>query len=127
MSILQLVSLCSFCNSFHYSLSRSPPAVDTTTAFPFMSDIDSDDVLVHPQQPTLDEEGMWIWPGPDGYKKKPVIGNFAVNLVTVDETNNDSVVIVEDDEGSVVSTSSGASISATFVSIALLVSIACSL
>lgn len=89
-----------------------------------MSDIDNDDVLVHPQQPTLDEEGMWMWPGPDGYKKKPVIGNFAVNLVTVDETNNDSVV--EDDEGSVVNTSGGAFVSATFVSIALLISIACS-
>ncbi len=110
-----------FANPFiSFLFARSPPAVDTTVAFPHMSDCEVDDDLVnHPQQPTIDKEGMWIWPGPDGYKKKPVIGNFAVNLVTVDETNNDSA--------SVVNVSSGASVSATFVSIAILVSIACSL
>ncbi len=49
-----------------------------------MSDCEVDDDLVnHPQQPTIDEDGMWIWPGPEGTMKKPVVGNFAVNLVTV--------------------------------------------
>ena len=26
---------------------------------------------------------MRIWPGPEGTMKKPVVGNFAVNIVTV--------------------------------------------
>jgi len=70
---IQIVPLCT-----------SPAPVDTTVAFPYMSDIEGDDDLVnHPQQPTIDEDEMWIWPGPEGTMKKPVVGNFAVNLVTV--------------------------------------------
>jgi hypothetical protein len=49
----------------------SPPAVDTTVAFPYMSDVETEWDLAMPQQPTIDEEGMWIWPGPEGIKKKP--------------------------------------------------------
>lgn len=64
--------------------SNYPAPVDTTVAFPYMSDIEGDgDLVSHPQQPTIDDEGMWIWPGPEGTMKKPVVGNFAVNLVTV--------------------------------------------
>jgi len=67
--------------------SNYPPPVDTTVAFPYMSDMDSD-----PQQPTIDDDGMWIWPGPDGYKKKPVVGNFAINLFATetDETTEEA-------------------------------------
>jgi hypothetical protein len=31
----------------------------------------------------MNDSGMWIWPGPEGTKKKPVSGNFAMDLVTV--------------------------------------------
>jgi len=62
--------------------SNYPPPVDTTVAFPYMSDMDSD-----PQQPTIDDDGMWIWPGPEGYKKKPVVGNFALNLYATNTTD----------------------------------------
>ena len=57
--------------------------MDTTVAFPFMSDVISQGNLIDPQQPTIDDEGMWMWPGPEGYKKKPVVGNFATDLVII--------------------------------------------
>merc|ERR1739844_662283 len=50
-----------------------------------MGTVEGDGILSHPEQPTIDEDGMWIWPGPDGPKKKPVIGNFAVNMITVQD------------------------------------------
>ena len=54
-----------------------------------MSDIETDtDGLETPQQPTI-EDGMWIWPGPEGTKKKPVVGHFAVNLFTVEDDGNE--------------------------------------
>ena len=36
------------------------------------------------------DEGMWMWPGPDGIKKKPVVGNFATDLTVVEA---DEVVV----------------------------------
>jgi len=60
--------------------SKYPAEVDTTVAFPYMSDVVSQGNLADPQQPTIDDEDMWIWPGPEGTKKKPVVGNFAVDL-----------------------------------------------
>ena len=58
--------------------------VDTTVAFPYMSDVQSAGILVDPQQPTIDETGMWIWPGPEGTKRKPVEGNFAIHLHVIE-------------------------------------------
>ena len=60
----------------------SPAKVDTTVAFPEMSDMEMVGTLEAPQQPTM-KDGMWIWPGPKGTMKKPVVGNFAVDLVTI--------------------------------------------
>jgi hypothetical protein len=66
--------------------SNYPAVVDTTVAFPFMTDVDpSSETLVDPQQPTIDETGMWIWPGPEGVKRKPVVGNFATDLYITDD------------------------------------------
>lgn len=59
--------------------SKYPAAVDTTVAFPYMSDMDENGN----QQPTI-TDGMWIWPGPEGTKKKPVVGNFANHLYTIE-------------------------------------------
>jgi len=71
--------------------SNYPADVDTTVAFPYMSDIETDtDGLETPQQPTI-EDGMWIWPGPEGTKKKPVVGHFAVNLFTVEDDGNEEI------------------------------------
>ena len=51
-----------------------------------MSDIEVDDDLVnHPQQPTMKDD-MWCWPGPEGTKRKPVVGFFAVDLYTVQDS-----------------------------------------
>jgi len=62
--------------------SNYPATVDTTVAFPDMSEMENmDGDLVTPLQPTI-KDGMWIWPGPEGYKKKPVVGTFALDLYT---------------------------------------------
>ena len=51
-----------------------------------MSDIEvDDDLLNHPQQPTMKDD-MWCWPGPEGTKRKPVVGFFAVDLYTVQDS-----------------------------------------
>eukprot|EP00537_Pseudo-nitzschia_pungens_P006273 CAMPEP_0172376388 /NCGR_PEP_ID=MMETSP1060-20121228/66695_1 /TAXON_ID=37318 /ORGANISM="Pseudo-nitzschia pungens, Strain cf. cingulata" /LENGTH=232 /DNA_ID=CAMNT_0013103903 /DNA_START=51 /DNA_END=751 /DNA_ORIENTATION=- len=62
--------------------SNYPAKFDTTVAFPEMSDMEMVGILEAPQQPTM-MDGMWIWPGPMGTMKKPVVGNFAVELVTI--------------------------------------------
>jgi hypothetical protein len=69
--------------------SSYPMEVDTTVAFPFMSDVPQGGILVDPQQPTIDSEGMWIWPGPEGTKRKPVEGNFAINLYALENFDRD--------------------------------------
>ena len=67
--------------------SNYPAEVDTTRAFPDMEggfpDVDG---LEAPEQPSI-ENGKWTWPGPEGAKKKPVLGNFATNLY-IEENNN---------------------------------------
>jgi len=66
--------------------SNYPAAVDTTIAFPYMTDVPANvDHENDPQQPTI-EDGMWIWPGPDGTKKKAVQGHFANHLYTVSDS-----------------------------------------
>lgn len=97
ISIVMTTQTCSVSVSFFHLCSHnkfpSPPAVDTTTAFPAMSDVKNHGtVLGDPQQPTIDATGMWIWPGPDGYKKKPVVGNFATNLVVVESVPTKTTV-----------------------------------
>jgi len=64
--------------------SNYPAAVDTTVAFPYMMDIAPAGGLDMPQQPKM-EDGMWMWPGPEGYKKKSVFGNYANELVVVND------------------------------------------
>jgi len=61
--------------------SKYPATVDTTVAFPQMDDMDNmaGSTLVTPQQPTIND-GNWVWPGPEGTKRKPVVGNFAISL-----------------------------------------------
>ena len=60
--------------------SKYPAEVDTTVAFPDMEGGFADvNGLEAPEQPTL-KDGTFIWPGPEGAKKKPVIGFFATNL-----------------------------------------------
>merc|ERR1712183_818927 len=76
--------------------SNYPAKYDTTVAFPYMSDMD-DDMGV--QQPTIDT-GMWIWPGPDGRKKKPVKGNFALELYTVPDGDDDEDESADDGDKS---------------------------
>ena len=67
--------------------SNYPAEVDTTRAFPDMEggfpDVDG---LEAPEQPSI-ENGKWTWPGPEGAKRKPVVGNFATNLY-IEENNN---------------------------------------
>jgi len=69
--------------------SNYPQAVDTTVAFPHMSDIEDNILISTPQFPTIDADGKWIWPGPEGTKKKPVEGQFAVNLYTIAGSSDD--------------------------------------
>jgi len=65
--------------------SKYPAAPDTTVAFPYMTDFPPlANGLEAPQQPLM-EDGMWVWPGPEGTKKKPVAGNFANELVIVED------------------------------------------
>jgi len=72
--------------------SNYPAPVDTTVAFPHMEDVEPwADGVEDPQQPTINDEGMWMWPGPDGIKKKPVVGNFATDLTVVEA----DVVVVD--------------------------------
>jgi hypothetical protein len=59
----------------------SPPTVDTSIAFPFMKEIDN----FAPDQPLI-EEGRFLWPGPEGNKKKSVDGTFATGLYVVDQS-----------------------------------------
>jgi len=54
--------------------SNYPANTDTTVAFPQMEGI----------QPKISGDGMWIWPGEEGTKKKPVLGNFANHLYIVE-------------------------------------------
>jgi len=61
--------------------SNYPAAVDTTVAFPYMKDIGG----FSPAQPLIDEDGKWIWPGPEGTKEKPVQGLFAFDLYIPEE------------------------------------------
>ena len=53
-----------------------------------MTLVDPGSRLVDHDQPTI-TAGLWIWPGPEGKKKKAVVGNFA-----------NSYCVVEDYEGS---------------------------
>lgn len=79
--------------------SNYPMQIDTTVAFPFMSDTQPSGVLTDPQQPTIDDTGMWIWPGPEGTKKKPVSGNFAVELITItSDASEDTTTTTNDME-----------------------------
>jgi len=68
--------------------SNYPAKVDTTAAFPDMKGFDAVDGLMVPEQPTI-KDGKFVYPGPDGKKKKPAVGNFATNLVIVADTNNE--------------------------------------
>jgi len=61
--------------------SNYPAAVDTTVAFSYMED--NPDGFT-PSQPLV-EDGMWIWPGPLGGKKKPVKGFFTFDLYVAKE------------------------------------------
>lgn len=79
--------------------SNYPPEVDTTVAFPAMEggfpDVDG---LPAPEQPVI-TDGAFIWPGPDGNAKKPVVGNFATNLHIVEGFSVDpSAPVVTDTE-----------------------------
>lgn len=56
-----------------------PSTIDTTVAFPKMVETDSGSKNAH-EQPAITDDGKWTWPGPEGTKKKAVIGNFATNL-----------------------------------------------
>jgi len=83
--------------------SNYPPEVDTTVAFPDMEGgfPDVNDGLEAPEQPTITDEGGFIWPGPDGNGKKPVVGNFATNLHIVEGFSvNPSAPVVSDIESS---------------------------
>jgi hypothetical protein len=80
--------------------SKYPAAVDTTVAFPYMSDVVSHGNLVDPQQPTIDDDDMWIWPGPEGTKKKPVVGFFAVDLYATESDPKSHSGHSHDNEGS---------------------------
>jgi len=74
--------------------SKYPAEVDTTVSFPDMGgEYVTVDGLKAPEQPII-ADGLWIWPGPDGDKKKPVVGNFATNLHIV-ATEATSVVAVD--------------------------------
>jgi len=68
--------------------SNYPAAVDTTIAFPYMTDMDDN------QQPTI-TDGMWIWPGPEGTKKKAVQGNFANHLYTISGDGDNGSIAAE--------------------------------
>jgi hypothetical protein len=70
--------------------SNYPATVDTTVTFPYMSDVISQGNLIDPQQPTIDNGGMWMWPGPEGSKKKAVVGKFATNLVVTMDDGKES-------------------------------------
>jgi len=61
--------------------SNYPAAVDTTVAFSYMEN-NPDGFM--PSQPLV-EDGMWIWPGPLGGKKKPVKGFFTFDLYVAKE------------------------------------------
>jgi len=62
--------------------SNYPAEVDTTVAFPKMSEMPMLGNLMAPKQPRI-KKGMWTWPGEEGYKRKPVEGNFAISLYAV--------------------------------------------
>lgn len=65
--------------------SNYPAEVDTTVAFPEMEGGFplTDGKFETPEQPTITADGAYIWPGPDGKKKKPVEGFFATDLVVM--------------------------------------------
>mmetsp|Transcript_56110 Transcript_56110/g.63498 ORF Transcript_56110/g.63498 Transcript_56110/m.63498 type:complete len:425 (-) Transcript_56110:82-1356(-) len=59
-----------------------PPAVDTSLAFPVMNDdipAVGDEKFKAPSQPAI-IDGKWVWPGPDGVKRKPVVGKFETHI-----------------------------------------------
>jgi hypothetical protein len=56
-----------------------------------MADVEGD-LISTPKQPALDDDGMWCWPGPEGTKRKPVEGQFAVSLYTVASSSDSSGV-----------------------------------
>lgn len=60
--------------------SNFPAKVDTTMAFPHMEGNFPDVIggFEAPTQPTI-EEGNFVWPGPLGTKRKPVVGNFPIS------------------------------------------------
>ena len=66
MNIFNLSNILLF--FFSTTVSYSPAKVDTTVAFPYMEDMNMEGDLDAPQQPTI-KDGMWIWPGPEGYKR----------------------------------------------------------
>ena len=41
--------------------------------------------IVDHDQPTITKEGLWIWPGSEGTKKKAVVGNFANSYCVVED------------------------------------------
>jgi len=64
--------------------SNYPPKVDTTQAFPDMTFVDPKTRFVDHEQPLI-KEGLWVWPGSEGRKKKAVIGNFANSYCVVED------------------------------------------
>ena len=55
-----------------------------------MSDFEDNILISTPQFPTIDADGKWIWPGPEGTKKKPVEGQFAVKLYIIAGSSDDN-------------------------------------
>lgn len=69
------------------------PGVDNTQAFPEMTLVEPGSLIVDHDQPTITKEGLWIWPGSEGTKKKAVVGNFANSYCVVNDyfAPNDNV------------------------------------
>jgi hypothetical protein len=76
------------CCRLYIHTSNSPATPDTTKAFPNMLGglptvlVNVTDVPA-PEQPAI-VEGKWIWPGPDGNKRKPVKFLFPMDLYIVE-------------------------------------------